>query len=40
MRVPAVSRPGFFEANWRPRVFLIMAETGGSLVMKVNERSS
>jgi len=40
VREPAVSRPGFWEAILRPRVFLIMAETGGSLVMKVNDRSS
>lgn len=38
--VPAISLPGFGEASFRPRAFLIMAETGGSLVMKVKERSS
>lgn len=38
--VPADSRPGFLEASWRPRAFLIRAETGGSLVTKVKDLSS
>ena len=35
-----MSLPGVFEADFSPNSFLIMAETGGSLVMKVNDLSS
>lgn len=38
--MPAMSRPGFWEARDRPKTFLIIADTGGSLVIKVKERSS
>ncbi len=38
--LPAGSRPGFLEALVSPMAFLIMAETGGSLVIKEKVRSS
>ncbi len=37
---PADSRPGFWDPDWTPMAFLIRAETGGSLVIKVKDRSS